>query len=549
VTFDPVHPGPPAGNDRPAPFSLAAAGYDGVEPRRRRHHHRHRHRRRSGQKNLLVLGGVMVAIVGIACAFWIKTARQDSRPISRPGVSAPGGPGQSRSVMTQAEVPALEAAASSGSCDYYASPNGTGNGLSTSSPFKVSNFWSVASAGKTLCLMDGTYRGNASMILPPKGLNGSPRAPITVEALRDGGVLIDGESSRRPVLLNYNDWFVIQGINACCSNATVVEIANSNHNVIRRVAAWDAVDSNRTIFGANSGNFNLFEDVAGWGTARKIYAMSQGGNYTTVRRAWGRWERSTVVGPKMTYSLAYNSYHMTCENCIGTWSGQGMPESYVLLDYFGKPWTGPGAGTYTNGDLDQPYGIFAIDREDGDKNADIRLLGSLAYVLSTDTYKAPQAVLITKLDSVRIENTAVYIEPGANVSVRPFGLYGLNGATNLQASGITSDLATPWVFSNVWENASLKAYSAGETIFNTARGANLQFRYQDGILTDVPLWPWPMNQRIKDAMVQSGREPVDVTATVESFFGPVPPMVRPPVKTPSSSRPSPGVVTRRPGPS
>ncbi len=53
--------------------------------------------------------------------------------------------------------------------------------------------------------------------------------------------------------------------------------------------------------------------------------MSYGGDYTTIRRAWGRWERSTVVGPKMTYTLAYNNYHLTCENCLGTWSGQGMP--------------------------------------------------------------------------------------------------------------------------------------------------------------------------------------------------------------------------------
>ena len=34
-------------------------------------------------------------------------------------------------------------------CDYYAAPGGTGNGSSAASPFKVANFWSVASAGQT----------------------------------------------------------------------------------------------------------------------------------------------------------------------------------------------------------------------------------------------------------------------------------------------------------------------------------------------------------------------------------------------------------------
>ena len=46
-------------------------------------------------------------------------------------------------------------------CDYYASPVGTGNGLSQSSPFKIANFWSVASPGKTLCLLDFRPSGRA----------------------------------------------------------------------------------------------------------------------------------------------------------------------------------------------------------------------------------------------------------------------------------------------------------------------------------------------------------------------------------------------------
>ncbi len=61
------------------------------------------------------------------------------------------------------------------------------------------------------------------------------------------------------------------------------------------------------------------------------------------------------------------------------------------MGYDGKPWTGTDAGTYTNYDVNEPDGIFGTDREDGDLNAHARLLGSLAYVLSTDNYKAPYA--------------------------------------------------------------------------------------------------------------------------------------------------------------
>ena len=31
-------------------------------------------------------------------------------------------------------------------------------------------------------------------------------------------------------------------------------------------------------------------------------------------------------------------------------------------------------------------------------------------------------------------------------------------------------------------------------------GARLTHRYVDGVLTNVPLWPWPMEERIQDEL-------------------------------------------------
>lgn len=56
----------------------------------------------------------------------------------------------------------------------------------------------------------------------------------------------------------------------------------------------------------------------------------------------------------------------------------------------------------------------------------------------------------------------------------------------------------------------------------TPQGARLLRRYQDGVLTDQPLWPWPVNQRIIEAMKSAGYAPVDVTATIEKLLGPIP---------------------------
>jgi len=415
-------------------------------------------------------------------------------------------------------------------CDYYAAPGGSGNGASVASPSSVSRFWPLAGPGKTLCLLDGTYSGGSDMILPPQGLSGVQGAPITVRALNDGKAFFTGSGSQVPFQLYYNDWFVVEGVNVCCSSASVVMIANSHHNIVRRVAAWDAADNNSEIFGIHAATFNLLEDVAAWGTARKVFQMSQGGDYTTIRRAWGRWERSTVVGPKMAYTLAYNNYHLICENCIGTWSGEGMPQTYVLNDYYGQPWTGPGAGTYTNYDVDQPMGIFGVDGQTGSKSTDAHLLGSLAYVLVGDRYKANQAVFVSSMDSIDIRNTAVYVAPGASRNPAPFGLYDFAGATSLSVSDVSAFGGSPSVIGSGWSRNDVLSgsspsavYAGGESVFNTSRGANLCYAYQDGSLTSQPLWPWPMNERIKQATAASGRAAVDITATVQALFGAIPP--------------------------
>jgi hypothetical protein len=445
------------------------------------------------------------------------------------------------------------AQASAASCTHYASPTGTGNGSSTSQPFKIANFWSVAQPGHTLCLLDGQYTGSASMINPPQNRSGTASARITVRALNDGKVWINGQASNIPVRLSYNNYFVIEGINASNSIATVVTLSNSNNNIVRRVAAWDAADGNHSIFGIHYGNNNLLEDVAGWGIARKIYESSQNGNYTTIRRAWGRWEGSHVVGPKMTYTLAYNNVNMIVENAIGTWSGERMKQTYVLLDYYGKPWTGNGAGTYTNYAVDQPYGIFGVDALTGtDKNARNKLLGSIAYIRGSDRFHPSQMIFVTKLDSMELIHTTAYIESGAHTSKKPFALYNLQSSTgiNLVARNLTGIGGASSYFGSEWQKSGIAEGGFLSAVVNaftaTTSGANLCYRYQDGVLTTQALWPWPMNQRIIDATVQSGRAAVDVTATVEKMLGAIPTVCKlatviggttptPPPPTPPSS--------------
>ena len=445
-------------------------------------------------------------------------------------------------------------------CNFYASPTGRGDGKSPEKPFRVDSFWLRAAPGQTLCLLDGTYEDAVSMISPPAGLRGAQGSPITIRALHDGKVLLNGHGMRVPVRLHKNDWFVVEGVNACCSSGTVVWIDKSSHNVIRRTAAWDAAEGNYEIFGVHFGNHNLLEDVAGWGIARKTYQSSQGGNFTTIRRAWGRWEGSHVTGPKMVYTLAYNNYDMLVENSLGTWSGEKMKESYVLLDYHGKPYVGRLEGTYRNHDVNQPYAVFGMDAltKDKSKRANARLLGSIAYITAKDVFKAKRLVFVTKLDAVEIADTLAYIEQGSYPEVWTFGLYGLpsletslklhwppglarssgfQGSTSssggsdgvrLLARNLTSFggagpfIAKEWETRNILRGSAPSVYGPTENVFTATRGAKLCYRYVDGVHTREPLWPWPMNQRILDATVQSGRLPVDINATIEKLVGKIP---------------------------
>ena len=396
----------------------------------------------------------------------------------------------------------LEAATTQG-CDYYASPTGTGNGLSSSTPFRISKFWSVAAPGKTLCLLDGTYTGADSMINPPDNLNGTANAPITVRALNDGKVSINGNGTTYPVQLTHNNYFILEGFNAYDSKGHVISLHRSNSNIVRRVVAWNAnKDENSKVFELSYSDNNVLEDVAGFGTGRKIFEPYRT-NHTTIRRAWGRWEASFRTGPKYTFALLYNSYHSIIENSIGTW--------------YGKPMNGSSP--------DQPYGIFATGRLDESPDARSKIFGSIAYVTGSDTFHAPTLFWVNPQNFLEYTDNVAYVEPGTYADkktfwfrsgAKPLSRIGKN-LTSIGGAGpsIANDVQT----SNIEQGSSVNQVSS---IFTGTKGARICKRYVNGVLTDQPLWPWPMNQRIIDAMKEAGKPAVDVTKTIEQMFGAIP---------------------------
>jgi hypothetical protein len=413
---------------------------------------------------------------------------------------------------------------------YYASPDGGGDGSTAESPFRIAEFWDVAAPGDTLLLLDGTYTGADSAIAPPEGLSGVEGQPITVRAQNDGKVLLDGGGAREAIHLSGNDWYVIEGMDACCSvpddsfdvylnSSSAVRFSRASHNVVRRVVAWDGG------FGIHSGSeHNLLEDVAAFGMTRKLFSASQGGNFTTIRRAWGRWEGWDDIGPKMTYTLAYNNYDMTVENALATWSSESLPETYDL-DCPDAEDSERCGDTYQGYAVDQPYGLFSRDGFYDDRSSRTKLLGSIAYLTETDRFQPGNLLAFSQIEALELRDVVSYAAPGAHDDRRTFQLGSVSGGG---ARGLVAENLLGIGGSEISVHADWDATNVEHVAESPAEGATFVMvpgichRYQDRVLTDEPLWPWPMNARILAATTRAGRRPVDVTATMESLFGPIP---------------------------
>ncbi|MBN1672297.1 MAG: hypothetical protein JXR37_14755 [Kiritimatiellae bacterium] len=432
---------------------------------------------------------------------------------------------------------------------YYASPNGAGDGRTPQSPFKIADFWPKAGPGDTLLLLDGTYTGEDSMLVPPEGMAGEPDRPITVKALNDGSVLIDGENQRRPVHLSRNAWFVLEGFNACRGgrpshlSGSAIAISGrrrgegSSHIVVRRVVAWDAKDNgNSGVWALNYSDHILLEDVAGFGVGRKTFCPFSC-RHTTIRRAWGRWEGYHEIGPKMTFSLLYHSYHTLLENCVGTWSAEQLKEDYPLcVRLKSHPRKDKPMRNYA---VDQPYGVFASDRLDPSDPGwftHSKILGCIGYVRGTDRYQAPRVFGMPREGDIEFRDNVAYIEPGTHTRVAPLAFSHPRNAevTGRRVHGFTAvggaELGARYgvELEDVEHGRSVSEVSS---IFTSPHGAQVARRYVDGQLTDEPLWPWPMDQRIKEALALAGRRSVThgmprddglLTSAIEQMFGPIP---------------------------
>ena len=381
------------------------------------------------------------------------------------------------------------------------------------------------------------------------GLSGTQGRPITVRALHEGAVTIDGQFRRIPVRFRNNSWWVIEGINVKNGTGEVIALQmGSNDNVFRRIVAWDAaIDGNTNVVGVHGSLRNLFEDVAMFGTARKIFSGSQGGNFLTCRRCWMRWEGSTHSVGGIT-TVSYNSEHYTCESCLLTYSGESMPESYT------SSFSGRSRRDY---ELDAAAGYQMQDGASPVGCKSVSWLGSITYIRSGDRTTLPGSGILSTfyrlIDCVTVVDSIFAIHPrngkfsshrgidaagAANVASVSFkNVTTLAGRENLFGDNQTRINVVASTSKDLTENIPT-VFSGGANPWTGAIGAQVCKQYKDGALTATPLWPWPMNDRIRVATRAAGaysgpcpgcdggrhrRIETDVTVDIEKVFGAIPP--------------------------
>lgn len=382
--------------------------------------------------------------------------------------------------MIKLQVPFVIVATAAG-CAVHAP--GTVNFTGPDGPISIAAWLDQAKTGDTLYLTDGVYRGPAGVIYA-KGKQG-----LTIAALNEGAVLIDGEGQRVPVALDGCDHVEVVGVNACRSSGSVVQVNGSTDCAVRRACAWDAaIDRNAFVFSDYDSTDTIFEDCAGWGTARKIFQTYKCKG-TMFVRCYARWQGSINVGPKMAFSMHYESSGASALNCIGTWDASRMPESYTLMNN-GQPYNNP---PQTLTAVQDPWGIIGMDNATSQEavDVDVHVTGCVAYLLPGQRCDAlgGGALRFDRGSNITVANSLAVVRGHDNIRTALLYDSPIIGITvrQTQLAIINTVLAGPAPSIRGWTQTNVTTLDAAGC--------------SSGVCIELPagILPWPMEHRINAA--------------------------------------------------
>ncbi len=418
---------------------------------------------------------------------------------------------------------------------YYVASNGN-----DSRPGTITAPWrtfvhavSILKPDDTLFVMDGAY--DQSLNVTVSGIKGHP---ISIKALNDGKAIIDGQATIQPCVIRNQKYINIEGLVFKNSLLDVVEVSGSYNITFRRVSAYEAGSSGRDnnhIFSISEGSDIFLEDCAASGYGRVMYDIYEV-KHAVLRRCWGRW---TKYGGTYGYGWIiqiYGSDNGIVENCVGTIIPPGGSDGGIAIwahtynksannnriygnvmhgfDFWayltasaihnitGNRWVNDAA-------INNASGFF--QRGDSDLQVDSITMAATvktAFAVSDADYKPKdndyminstvKNSSILSADRGYSKDSSPYVNSFSHIYNNLYGTslcyYGTSEGTGERCNSLKPkyDVSTYGKGAYLIRPSNLRG--KGEN--GADIGAEVLYRYQNGVLSNVPLWPWPMEERI-----------------------------------------------------
>lgn len=411
----------------------------------------------------------------------------------------------------------------------------------------LSNVVSSLKAGDTLILRDGIYYQS----LQPT-VSGTQLLPINIRAEHDGMAIVDGQNTRRTLYIFDKNYINIDGIrfqNAYYPNSHAVgEISGASSNMkIRRCSFISAGAGNNHLFLiAGASQQNLVEDcfmTQGYGNGRYGIVNFGGSHDNVFRRNYVRYLRHTGGGgPCACFSdyggsysiwenniadMRYLTTSLVCNSVTARYSPAKYQDGNHNLLY-GEIYIGHTSRT-THTDV---HGIETCDVASGNdtyiNNAFIDFYRGIDFDdTPNEIYQNNTFVSLTHTTDQNIALQARNIEgcdrpSTATVKNNSFltvdyALGAQSGTTITADYNNFSDIRIGQTYGSgkiinnnpktITPNYNTTKYGKGAYLFvpstlrgkgegGTDIGAEVLYCYQNGVLTNEPLFPWKMEDRI-----------------------------------------------------
>lgn len=433
-----------------------------------------------------------------------------------------------------------------GSALYYMSTSGDDNndGTSQSSPWATfEHAWAVLQPGDTLIVADGTY--NQTLSPTVSGISGYP---ITIRAKNRGRAIIQKTDDGPAILINSStsqtlayitiDGFIARSkgeYSAISVNSTdnIAEQLMTNNIIIRNTGAFGSANqTNTVVFAIARTRDSLFENMWAYGYGRKAVQL-YGATRVTARRIVARYDYWDGAGykpndPRIGFAV-YNSSDGIYENIIVIDSAPdpvgrdaaskagfaiegNLTSTSTIIGATGNKWVGclaldnDRAGLYSAG----------VSTGINDNNTIENFIswgsttGMVIHAYTTNSNIVSGTIGNASGVGLRINNDNVsdtLFEKlfAINNGTYPFviagqgGYYGVNTTfqNNTASNNGSGDDIEP-------EFAPTLDYLIKPMmVTDKERGAEMVNRYQNGVLTDDALWPWPNEDLIRQHMCDS----------------------------------------------